>query len=186
MSLAKSLSRKIKESTGMGIPEFCKAHLNANYKAFQYRVRTGRFKPNEIIYISWLLGESVQEIFGQNFVQRMIYDGDPGVTEKLQAIWNGTFDPGKMKLLLLLGGEFKMEEEVKTKKEVLPELATDEVKTRKSRSPRSVVILPKEFAPEVSKLNSRGLSEAGDGTKKAAGGAAGIDELFRDIGVSYR
>lgn len=108
MAQKRQLSNKIFEITGLTISSFCQKFLHTNYKAFQYRIRMGRCNPNEIIFISWYLGESVEDLFGMPFTSLMIGQGDSEVSEKALQILSQASETEKERLMRLLGPGFSL------------------------------------------------------------------------------
>lgn len=108
----KHLSKIIRRVTGLTVPEFCTKYLNTNYKAFQYRARVKRLTPNEIILLSWVLGEPVEGLFGKQFLPLMYSQGEPEIEKQLVKMYQDADDIHKQRLLNLLGGkiipEFKV------------------------------------------------------------------------------
>lgn len=102
------LSSKVLAATGLSMPEFCDKHLNSKYKAFQYRVRTGRCNPNEIIFISWYLGESIKTLFGKPFTELMMRQGDLNVSKKAIELFKNAGKSEQKRLLGLLGSGFPL------------------------------------------------------------------------------
>jgi len=90
------------------MPEFCLKFLNCNYKAFQYRVREGRCNPNEIIFISWFLGETVEDLFGKPFTGLMIGQGEAKVSEKALELFHQADPRTQARLMGLLGPGFPL------------------------------------------------------------------------------
>ena len=88
------------------MPAFCEKYLDSNYKAFQYRIRVGRCNPNEIIFISWFLGETVEDLFGKPFTDLMMGQGEEKVSEKAIQLFQRAPEAEQKRLLGLLGGEF--------------------------------------------------------------------------------
>ncbi len=72
------LVKRIKEITGLTLSEFCDKHLFTNYTAFKYRRKHGCYHPNEVMYMSLVLQESPQVLFGRDFFAMML---DHGPTE---------------------------------------------------------------------------------------------------------
>lgn len=97
------LSKKIFEATDLTMPEFCLKYLACNYKAFQYRIREGRCNPNEIIFISWFLGETVETLFGKPFTSLMMEQGEEKVSEDLVQRFSQAPEQDRARLLGLLG-----------------------------------------------------------------------------------
>lgn len=98
------LSRVIRRVTGLTVPEFCTKYLNTNFKAFQYRVRVQRLAPNEIILLSWVLGEPVEGLFGKQFLSLMQGQGDPEIEKRLLKMYRDADDTQKQRLMGLLDG----------------------------------------------------------------------------------
>lgn len=87
----------------MDMVEFCKIHLKTDVKAFQYRRRNKRCYPNEVILISWILKESVKDLFGEDFNSLMAEHGDEEITRKIRDMFSGASDKEKKKYMVLLG-----------------------------------------------------------------------------------
>lgn len=106
MPRKRRLPKKIFQFTGLTIPQFCEQFLHTHYKAFQYRIRVGRCNPNEIIFISWYLGESVEELFGKPFTELMLGQGDSQVSQKALDLFAQAPEKEKKRLMGLLGYSF--------------------------------------------------------------------------------
>ena len=89
--------------------EFCKKYLDTDVKAFQYRLRQRRCYPNEIIYISWVLGESVHDLFGEDFTELMRTHGPDHITKKLKDLFNKASKKQKQTYLEFVGAIIQTE-----------------------------------------------------------------------------
>lgn len=96
------LSRQIKAKTGLNIEEFCERHLNTKYKTFQYRMRTKRYYPAEVIYICWLLNDTPENIFGDTVSALILFQGPPEIAGKLVEIFNGADEEKRARLKRLI------------------------------------------------------------------------------------
>lgn len=45
----KILAKRL-NTVGVGLGEFCRTHLNTDYRTFQYRMKTGHYYPAEVVH----------------------------------------------------------------------------------------------------------------------------------------
>lgn len=140
------LSVRIKEITGLGMEKFCKEYLETDIKAFQYRLRHKRCYPNEVIYISWVLGESVPELFGEDFMQLMSVHGSPKITDKLKELFDKADAKQQMMYLKFIGGSV-----ISLKNKKQPATKTENHKENIILTPEPITQLPSPQPPESPK-----------------------------------
>lgn len=103
MSKKNQIAKLVTQETGMSLKEFCEKHLFTNYKAFQYRIRNNRCYPNEIMYLSWHLGASVEELFGVDYLELMQDQGPDELTSALKEMYKNADTQERKRLLTLIG-----------------------------------------------------------------------------------
>lgn len=99
------LSMRVRELMGLSMDEFCRKYLNTDIKAFQYRLRNKVCYPNEVIYISWLLGESVADLFGMDFMNLMGEQGPEEITKKINKLFKEATEQQRETYLKFIGSE---------------------------------------------------------------------------------
>lgn len=145
-----NLSKRVRQILNIGMEEFCKKYLDTEIKAFQYRMRNKSCYPNEIIYISWLLGEGVEDLFGSEFTEMMISDGPDFVTNKIKSMFEQADDKQRQDYMKFIGVHKtelnlpQQEEEIMAEKVVKVKVKEKKVKENHD-APKSLV----EFFQDV-------------------------------------
>lgn len=98
-----TVAKLIRQKTGLTLGEFCEQHLKSDYKTFQIRMRKRKYYPAEVVYICWVLGVRVQDIFGYSFQDLVMFQGKYEVPEKVRDMWVTADEEEKHRLLALVG-----------------------------------------------------------------------------------
>lgn len=97
------LAKIIRKITGLTLIEFCEQHLKSDYKTFQMRMRKRKYYPAEVVYICWVLGVRVEDIFGYSFQDLVMFQGKYEVPDRVREMWGAADEDEKKRLLALVG-----------------------------------------------------------------------------------
>lgn len=172
------LVKKIKDLTGMTLSEFCEKYLFSQYNSFKYRRKHKQYYPNEVIFISWFMGESVEDLFGMDFTELMLHQGNQEVGQGIRKMLLEATPDKRDQYFRLLSSSWKgtAPKEKKVEKEIVvnePGLA--KVKVEK-------VQVPKRQVPQ-SQANGIARPEPKPAPK---GNGRGLDDVFEDVGIISR
>lgn len=117
--MVKQLTSRIKQGLGITMQEFCQNHLKTDYRTFQYRMKTERYYPAEVIYICWLLRDKCENIFGKQFDELILFTGPDDTVAMARKIYNEADSNGKRELMSFIGMTLSQDNKIHVK--VTPE-----------------------------------------------------------------
>lgn len=113
--MVKQLTSRIKQGLGITMQEFCQNHLKTDYRTFQYRMKTERYYPAEVIYICWLLRDKCENIFGKQFDELILFTGPEDTVAMARKIYNEADSNGKKELMSFIGMTLSQDNKIHVK-----------------------------------------------------------------------
>ena len=144
-----SLSRHIRDTTGLTMHEFCLNYLDVNFPAFRSRIKkNGIPYPDEALLICLVTGHSPLELFGRQAIEVFLLNGKDSVrnrikdilkdnpSEKINMILN---DPSGLRIAVpdmkSIGKPRKTAEKKVKEKKVKPVIEEKSVEMKVSKAP---------------------------------------------------